>query len=70
MADFSPEAAIAMEERHILEGSERIARQEALLKELVEKGQERAANAADDLLTLLRETLEMSKVRLSELKRR
>jgi hypothetical protein len=38
MSDWSPETAIAMERRHILEGEKRVSRQEALVGKLVWNG--------------------------------
>ncbi len=67
MCGWSPEDAIAMERRHISEGERRVARQEALATELIGKGHNQLAIAANDLLSLLRETLELSRRRLREL---
>jgi hypothetical protein len=70
MGGWSIEDALAMERRHILEGEKRIARQEALAAQLSWKGRDKLALAADDLLRLLRETLELSKTRCRELEGR
>jgi hypothetical protein len=70
MGVWSIEDALAMERRHILEGEKRIARQEALAAELSWKERDKLALAANDLLRLLRETLELSKARHRELEGR
>jgi hypothetical protein len=67
MSGWSPEDAIAMERRHILEGEKRVARQEALVGKLIDYGHDQLALAAKELLGLLRETLELSKTRLRSL---
>ncbi len=67
MSDWSRDDAIAMERRHIAEGEERIARQEGLLAELLKDGHEQLAQAATELLTLMRETLDFSRERLRDL---
>ena len=67
MGGWSPANAIAMERRHILDGEKRVARQEALVSELIKKGNHRLAGDADDLLGLFREILEASRHRLREL---
>ena len=64
MGIWSPEQAIAMEERHIIEGEVRVARQEALVVKLIEKGHGRLLAAAEDLLVTLRESVELSRERL------
>ena len=67
MSGWSPEDAIAMERRHILEGEKRVARQQALAAELIKKGHNQLALTANELLALLRELLELSRTRLQEL---
>lgn len=67
MSGWSPDDAIAMERRHILAGEKGVARQQALLEELVGKGHDQLALAANDLLALLLESLELSRTRLREL---
>ena len=67
MSDWSRDDAIAMERRHISEGEKRVARQEKLLADLLEKGREKPAQAATQLLTLMRETLDLSRERLRDL---
>jgi hypothetical protein len=64
---WSPADAIAMERRHILEGEIRIARQEALRRELIGKGYNQLVLGANELLDLLRESLELSRERLGYL---
>jgi hypothetical protein len=70
MAGWSPQAAMAMERRHILEGEKRVARQEALVDELIAKHYDRSASTASGLLCVLQESLELSRSRLLELERR
>jgi hypothetical protein len=70
MSPWSPEENVAMERRHILEGEKRVARQEALTGELIEKGYYRIANEAIELLKVMRETLELSRERLRHLEDR
>jgi hypothetical protein len=67
MSSWSPQEAIAMERRHILEGEKRIARQEALVSELIDAKRDQLAFRADELLGLMRDTLELSRKRLREL---
>jgi hypothetical protein len=70
MSRFSPEDAMAMERRHILEGEERVASQEARVKDLIEKGFDRLAPQSNEVLRILREALDMSRERLQYLERR
>jgi hypothetical protein len=70
MSGFSPEDAMDMEKRHILEGEQRVARQEALVEKLREQGRDRFVQRANQLLTLLRESLELSRERLRHLEHR
>jgi len=70
MSGWSTETAIAMERRHVLEGEHRVARQEALVKELVERGHEQLAHTASQMLDVLRESLELSRDRIRCLERR
>ncbi|MPY69884.1 MAG: hypothetical protein GEU92_07350 [Alphaproteobacteria bacterium] len=70
MSDWSPKDAIAMERRHILEGEKRVARQEALVLELREKGRDHLAQRGDEILSLMRESLELSTARLRDLEGR
>jgi hypothetical protein len=64
MGAWSPESAIDMEERHIAEGEVRVARQEALVAKLIEKGLDECLILAEDLLSLLHESVELSRERL------
>jgi hypothetical protein len=65
MSDWSPEKAIAMERRHILEGEKRVSRQEALVGQLIENGgRHQLVQTANGVLDLLRESLELSRMRL------
>ncbi|SEE99408.1 hypothetical protein SAMN05519104_7553 [Rhizobiales bacterium GAS188] len=61
------EDAITMERRHILEGEKRVARQEALVAELIGKRRDDLARTAKDVLGILRESLELSRTRLRTL---
>jgi len=61
---WSPADAVAMERRHILEGEIRVTRQEALRNELIGKGYNQLVLAANELLDLLRKSLELSRERL------
>jgi hypothetical protein len=70
MSDWSPETAIAMERRHILEGEKRIARQETLLAKLVGSGHDQLVCRANEVLALLRKSTELSRERLQELEDR
>jgi hypothetical protein len=67
MSRWSCNNAIAMERRHILDGEKRVARQEALMSELVEKEHTQLVPMATDVLDILRQCLEMSKTRLRDL---
>jgi hypothetical protein len=70
MSDWSPGKAIAMERRHILEGEKRVARQEALVGKLIENGHDQLVRAANEVLGLLRQSLELSRERLRDLEDR
>jgi hypothetical protein len=70
MSGWSPKEAIAMERRHVREGEERVARQEILTGELIEKGHYRIALASIKLLKSLRRSLELSRERLWDLEDR
>jgi len=70
MGDFSPEAAIAMERRHVLEGERRVARQEALVRELQERGNSRLTRRANELMSAMRISLELARTRLRDLEDR
>jgi|HubBroStandDraft_1064217.scaffolds.fasta_scaffold63133_2 hypothetical protein len=70
MSGFSPEDAMAMERRHILEGEQRVAVQEARVKELIEKGYNWIVPQSNEVLRILRDSLELSRERLRYLERR
>jgi hypothetical protein len=70
MSGWSPRQVIAMERRHVLEGKKRIARQEALVKKMVEQGHEQLAYTASQILDVLRQSLELSRERLRYLEGR
>jgi hypothetical protein len=70
MGDWLPEKAIAMERRHILEGEKRVSRQEALVEKLINNRRDQPVPTANEVLDLLRETLELSKERLRDLENR
>jgi hypothetical protein len=70
MGRWSIEDALAMERRHILEGEKRVARQEMLAAVLICNGRDQLALAANDLLGLLRESLELSRTRVRQLESR
>jgi hypothetical protein len=70
MSDWWSEKAIAMERRHILEGEKRVSRQEALVGKLIENGHDQLVRAANEVLGLLRESLELSRERLRDLENR
>lgn len=67
MSDRPREDPIAMERRHIREGENRVARQEALLLEIRRNGHSQLARQGTELLDLLRECLAMSRERLRAL---
>jgi hypothetical protein len=64
MSAWSPDDAIAMERRHILEGERRVAHQEALARKLAEEGNSQLAASADELLILMRKALVLSRSHL------
>jgi len=70
MNGWSPEDAMAMERRHIVEGKKRVARQEALVRSLIEKRHDRIVPRSKEVLCLLRDSLELSKERLRDLEGR
>jgi hypothetical protein len=69
MSEWSREAAIAMERRHVADGQRRIERQEALIAKLVQKSTTELIPLAAYLLSEFREAVEMSKARLQALER-
>jgi len=70
MSGSSREDTIAMERRHISEGEKRVARQQSLVGELIEKGHDGLAHTANELLVILLESLELSRTRLRDLEGR
>jgi hypothetical protein len=70
MTSWSPATAIAEERRHVLEGEERVARQEALVKKTVGQGHTELAGIAGQMLDALRASLELSRERLRDLEAR
>ena len=70
MSSWSPADAIAMERRHIREGEKRVALQETLVLELIEKGHDQIVGRANEVLGLFSESLEFSRERLRDLERR
>jgi hypothetical protein len=67
MCAWSREEAITMERRHILEGEERVVRQEALVARLVEQNHETLVPVAAEILVLMHEILEFARTRLQSL---
>ena len=70
MSDWSPEEAIAMEQRHVSEGEKRVCRQETLVREVTERGSDLLVFKSNELLSLLRKSLELSRARLRDLEAR
>jgi hypothetical protein len=70
MTDSSPATAIAEEGRHVLEGEESAARQEALVEQTVEQRHAELARIAGQMLDVLRASLELSRERLLYLEAR
>jgi hypothetical protein len=70
MSGWSPSDAIAMERRHIIEGGKRVARQEMLVSELTKKGHEQIVLRSQEILSALRQSLELSRARLRDLEER
>jgi hypothetical protein len=70
MSNWSPKDAIAMERHHILEGEQRVARQEMLVLRVTEWGSDQLIHDATELLRLLRESVEISWTRLRDLEDR
>jgi hypothetical protein len=70
MVGWSPQEAIAMERRHILDGEKAVALQSARVWELTAKGYYRSANTANELLDIFQELLEFSRFRLRDLESR
>ena len=53
-----------MQRRHILEGENLVAKQQALVEKLIEKGHHGLVETANELLGILRESLELSRTLL------
>ena len=70
MSGWSPREAIVMERRHIAEGEERIARQEARVAEVTERGYSQLAHRSREVLGILRQSLELTRARLRDLEAR
>ena len=70
MSGWSPEDAIAMERRHILEGEKMVVRQEILVRQVIEKRYDHIVHDANEVLRLLRESVDLSKDRLRDLEHR
>ena len=67
MARWSIEDAVAMERRHVLAGEKMVSRQERLANKLIGKGHDQLAQSANEVLVLLRESLDLSRRHLSRL---
>lgn len=67
MARWSIEDAVAMERRHVRAGEKMVTRQERLTNELVGKGRDQLAQPANEVLVVLRESLDLSRDHLSRL---
>jgi hypothetical protein len=70
MIEWSPDDAIAMERRHIVEGEQRIARQEMLVLRVTERRNDQLIRDAEEVLRLLREWVDLSRARLRYLEER
>jgi hypothetical protein len=70
MSGWSPDHAIAMERRHILEGEKRVVHQQALVDELIGRGLGHLMPSANEVLTILRDSLGLSRERLRDLENR
>ena len=67
MIGWSPLDAVAMERRHIFDGAKRVARQKALVDELIASHRDGLARTGNELLVLLQESLALSRARLADL---
>jgi hypothetical protein len=67
MNDWSREDEIAMERRHILEGEQLLAKQQALIGKLISGGHHGLVETASELLGILRDSVDLSRARLREL---
>jgi hypothetical protein len=70
MSNWSPLDAIAMERRHIVEGEQRIAWREILVRQVTERGRDQLIHDAHEVLRLLREAVDLSRERLRDLEDR
>ena len=70
MNGWSREDGIAMERRHISEGEQLLAKQQALMEKLIAEGHHGLVETASELLGILRESIELSRARLRELEHR
>jgi BMFP domain-containing protein YqiC len=59
-----------MERRHISEGAKRIARQEARVAEATERGYNQLAVVSREVLSIFRQSLELTRARLQDLEAR
>ena len=67
MTRWSIEDAVAMERRHVLAGEKMVSRQERLANKLIGKGHDQLAQSANEVLVILRESLDLSREHLSRL---
>jgi len=65
-----PETLLEMARRHVLEGEERLARQVALVARLERDNHTEAAALGNEVLEVIRLSLDMSKRHLADLERR
>jgi hypothetical protein len=70
MSGWSPGKAIEMERSHIEEGERRVARQEVLVRQLTNRGHDKLVREAVGILSLLHESLGLSRDRLRDLESR
>jgi hypothetical protein len=70
MGTWSPASAIAMEKRHIVEGQERVARQNAIVSTHIERGHDRMVARSMEVLAMFRNSVEQSRERLRYLEQR
>jgi hypothetical protein len=64
MGTWSPASAIAMEKRHIVEGQERVARQNAIVSSHIKQGHDRMVARSMEILAMFRNSVEQSRERL------
>ena len=70
MNGWSREDGIAMERRHIIQGEQLLATQQALMEKLIAEGHHGLVETASELLGIFRESVELSRARLRELEHR